>query len=242
MRTLGGVDAGAGSENQSTREAWLEETLAAIKPGSRILDAGAGERQYERFCGHLDYVSQDFAQYDGKGDGIALQMGTWDQSSLDIVSDISAIPEADESFDAIMCIEVLEHLPAPVDALRELSRLLKPGGILLVTAPFCSLTHFAPYFYHTGYGRYFYEYWFPRLRLMIDDITPNGNYFEWLGQEVRRLPDLSKRNLGHRGLAWWKRLAMGWMLRWLQELSDTDYGSAELLHFGYHVRARKALD
>ena len=75
--------------------------------------------------------------------------------------------------------------------------------------------------------------------LTIDDVTPNGNYFEWLGQEVRRLPELSNRNLGHRGLAWWKRLAMGWVLRWLQELSETDYGSAELLNFGYHVRAHK---
>ena len=55
--------------------------------------------------------------------------------------------------DQIMCIEVLEHAPASTDALREMSRLPKPGGILLVTAPFCSLTHFAPYFYHTDYGR-----------------------------------------------------------------------------------------
>jgi len=126
--SLVGAERGCGTRNQATREAWLERTLASIPAGSRILDAGAGELQYKRFCSHLQYVSQDFGQYDGQGDGIGLQKGSWDQSRLDIVSDITAIPEPDASFDAIMCIEVLEHLPAPVDALRELIRLLKPGG------------------------------------------------------------------------------------------------------------------
>lgn len=125
---LVGEERGCGTRNQATREAWLERTLASIPAGSRILDAGAGELQYKRFCSHLQYVSQDFGQYDGQGDGIGLQKGSWDQSRLDIISDITAIPEPDASFDAIMCIEVLEHLPAPVDALRELIRLLKPGG------------------------------------------------------------------------------------------------------------------
>ena len=104
--------------------------------GSRILDAGAGELQYKPFCAHLDYVSQDFAQYDGQGNSVGLQTGTWDQTQLDIVSDITAIPEPDGSFDAIMCVEVLEHVPAPVDALNEFGRLLRLDGILIVTAPF----------------------------------------------------------------------------------------------------------
>ena len=39
--------------------------------------------------GILDYVSQDFAQYDGEGDTIGLQTGTWDQAQLDIISDIT---------------------------------------------------------------------------------------------------------------------------------------------------------
>src|SRR4029453_4432624 len=57
-----------GLENVRNREQWLECVLAEIPAGSRILDAGAGEQQYKRFCRHLQYVSQDFAQYDGKGD------------------------------------------------------------------------------------------------------------------------------------------------------------------------------
>ncbi|HIG28365.1 MAG TPA: SAM-dependent methyltransferase, partial [Verrucomicrobiales bacterium] len=61
-----------GEKNKKTRETWLEKTLASVPEGHRILDAGAGELQYKRFCGHLDYVAQDFAQYDGTetGDGL----------------------------------------------------------------------------------------------------------------------------------------------------------------------------
>src|SRR3546814_3576831 len=58
----------------------------------------AGELQYKRFCTHLNYVSQDFAQYDGKGDGHGLQTDNWDNSLIDIVSDITEIPVANESF------------------------------------------------------------------------------------------------------------------------------------------------
>src|SRR5688572_15168292 len=122
---LGIVDAGTvGTHNESTRIAWLEEALKQIPPGARILDAGAGERRFETFCAHLNYVAQDFGKYDGQGDRVGLQTGSWDQTNLDIVSDIVSIPETDESFDAIMCIEVFEHLPDPVSAIKEFSRLL----------------------------------------------------------------------------------------------------------------------
>lgn len=228
----------AGMSNQSTRNIWLERTLTQLPAGSRILDAGAGELKYKSFCDHLNYVSQDFAQYDGKGDSIGLQMGSWDQSRLDIVSDITQIPEPDASFDAVMCIEVLEHVPYPVDALRELTRLLRSGGVLILTAPFCSMTHFAPYFYQTGYSRYFYEYWLGKLGYEINDIQWNGNYFEYLAQELHRLPSIAKQHAASEP-TWLERHAMNWLLGFLNRCSYHDHGSEQLLAFGLHVKATK---
>jgi 2-polyprenyl-3-methyl-5-hydroxy-6-metoxy-1,4-benzoquinol methylase len=144
-----------GRRNQSDREIWLQSTLKRIPDGSRILDAGAGELQYKKYCSHLNYISQDFGQYDGKGNSEGLQTSSWDNSKLDIISDIIDIPESDKSFDAIMCIEVFEHLPNPIAAIKEFSRLIKDDGFLILTAPFCSLTHFAPYHFYTGFNRFF---------------------------------------------------------------------------------------
>src|SRR5881296_1458986 len=107
-----------GRQNESNRRGWIETALKQIPAGSRILDAGAGEQQFKRFCTHLRYVAQDFARYDGKGDGRGLQMAEWNQKGLDIVCDITAIPEPDGCFDVILCTEVFEHLPNPLLALK----------------------------------------------------------------------------------------------------------------------------
>src|SRR5262249_10145044 len=138
-----------GTRNAATRDAWVAEVLAELPTGARLLDAGAGECQYKKHCGHLQYVAQDNAVYDGKGDA-GLQTGTWDFSKIDIISGCPEMREADASFDAVLCTEVLEHLPDPVRALEEMARLLRPGGTFIITAPFWSLTHFAPYHYATG--------------------------------------------------------------------------------------------
>lgn len=227
-----------GTRNEQTRDEWLARTLEALPAGARILDAGAGELKYRSRCAHLEYVSQDFAQYDGGGDGSGLQMGRWDTSRLDIISDITAIPRPDSSFDAVMCVEVLEHVPDPIAALRELVRLLRPGGTLIVTAPFCALTHMSPYFHATGFSRNFYAYWLERLGVAIDEISPNGSYFEYLGQELRRLREVGERYAGALPTDE-ERAAVRTVLGWLERAAAADRGSSELLAFGWHVRGHK---
>jgi len=225
-----------GTTNQITRETWLESTLKNIPAGKRILDAGAGELQYKKYCTHLNYVSQDFGQYDGKGDAVGLQTNNWDNSKLDIISDITQIPEPDNSFDAIMCIEVLEHIPNPISAIKEFSRLLKKDGTLIITAPFCSLTHFAPYHFYSGFNKYFYEKHLIDFGFKIDEITPNGNYFEYLAQEIQfRIPnDYSKIEFTKEDI-----IIKQDMLKLLEKLADSDKTSSELLCFGYQVKATK---
>ena len=81
-----------GAMNEYARDAWVADVLSKIPAHSKILDAGAGQCRYRKDCSHLEYTSQDFGKYDGTGDGSGLQTGSWDNSKLDIVSDITAIP------------------------------------------------------------------------------------------------------------------------------------------------------
>jgi SAM-dependent methyltransferase len=227
-----------GTKNAATRDAWVAQALSELPAGARLLDAGAGECQYKKHCGHLKYVAQDNAIYDGKGDS-GLQTGSWDFSQIDIVSDIVNIPEPDASFDAVLCTEVLEHLPDPVRAVDEMARLLRPGGVFIITAPFWSLTHFAPYHYATGFNRYFYEFHLGRLGFDIVEMSPNGNFFECVGQELRRVPEMAQRFARGEEPTRLEAYAMQIVLAMVERMSARDTGSPEMLHFDCQVRAVK---
>ncbi|TMI97236.1 MAG: class I SAM-dependent methyltransferase [Bacteroidetes bacterium] len=226
-----------GTTNESARVMWIEKTLKRIPEGLTILDAGAGELQFKKFCDHLKYISQDFGQYSGDGE-IGLQTGTWDNSKLDIVSDILSIPLPDNSVDAIMCTEVLEHIPDPIGAIKEFSRLVKPGGYLLTTAPFASLTHFAPYHFASGLSKFFYEKHLPENGFIIEDLQLNGNFFEFVAQETRRIKIVAEK-YADKKINIFQKIIIHLNLLLLQNLSKKDKGSSELLCYGIHVFARK---
>jgi ubiquinone/menaquinone biosynthesis C-methylase UbiE len=227
-----------GVSNETARELWIQSALKLIPANSRILDAGAGTQRYRKFCAHLDYVSQDFGEYDGQGNSAGLQKGNFEYGKLDIVSDIVAIPEPNSSFDAIMCIEVLEHLQDPISALKEFSRLLKSRGYLIITAPFCSLTHYAPYHFSTGFNKYWYANHLTQNGFEVVEITPNGNFFEFVAQEIYRIPSVSYRYSKSKPRLW-EYLSMFIMQRMLLRFSKRNNGSEELLCFGFNVSARK---
>ncbi|RYZ00073.1 MAG: class I SAM-dependent methyltransferase [Chitinophagaceae bacterium] len=226
-----------GTTNEARRVEWIEASLKKIPAGLTILDAGAGESQFKKFCSHLKYIAQDFGQYHGDGE-VGLHTGSWDNSKLDIVSDIISIPLPDASVDAIMCTEVFEHIPNPVLAIREFGRLLKPGGYLLITAPFVSITHFAPYHFATGFNRYFYEHHLPEHGFSIDDLQLNGSYFEFIAQETRRTKSIGDKYAGVKLNVVQKAIQHLW-LGVLQTLADKDKGSSELLAYGVHVFGRR---
>jgi SAM-dependent methyltransferase len=238
-----GLDLLPGRDYVHQRVRWLEGTLRRIPAHSRLLDAGCGEQQFRVFCSHLDYVSQDFAQYDGKGDGLGGQTVLWDHGRLDIVSDIIEIPEPDASFDAILCVEVLEHVPDAVLALKEFSRLLKPGGQLILTAPFGSHAHFTPFHYATGFNNYWYEWHLKRLGFDIVELRKNGNFFDVLAFEIHLFPSYVRRYCTSTfsfAVAAAAYCIFGLpLVLLLGLLSRTRNRSADVLCFGCHVVARR---
>jgi SAM-dependent methyltransferase len=192
LRAIGTV----GTGNESNRACWLRETLREIPAGAQLLDAGAGTQRNRKYCSHLRYLALDFGRYDGRGDGRGLQVDGFNYGQLDVVGDVVALPVVAGSFDAVLCTEVLEHLPTPELAIKEFSRVVRNGGHLVLTAPFFSLTHYAPFHFATGFDRYFYEHVLPRHQFEIVDLRPNGSFFDVLAQELIRLDGVARQYTG----------------------------------------------
>ena len=117
----------------------------------------------------------------------------------DIVGDIMALPFADSSQDAYICMSVLEHVNAPHRAVDELYRTLKPGGPLLAYVPFLIPYHakegaYADYFRFTKdavrylFARFssvrmepsrrFFEAWFYLLPRFGNTLAPFGRFLD----------------------------------------------------------------
>jgi len=105
---------------------------------------------------------------------------------IDVVSDIWSIPLPDATFDAVLCTEVLEHVPYPIQAVEELSRLLRPGGRLILTVPSNALRHQDPYFFTSGFSDRWLERILPEHNLEIEELTELGDYYSWMKVEIAR--------------------------------------------------------
>jgi hypothetical protein len=114
----------------------------------------------------------------------------------------------------------------------------KHNGYLIITAPFCSLTHYAPYHFITGFNKYWFENHLKNNQFIITEITSNGNFFEYLAQEIYRVPLISTRYAQSKPRLL-ELLSMYIVQRMLLRFSKCDSNSAELLCFGYNVLARK---
>ena len=102
----------------------------------------------------------------------------------DILADACVIPADDASFDCAILAEIAEHLPDPAGAVREAARLLRPGGVLLATAPFLHRVHPDP----IDVGRYAPDWWRATLEgagMGEIEIEPQGRYFSVLADMLR---------------------------------------------------------
>jgi len=134
-----------GSDVNSSRkylERFVREAAASLPEGARVLDAGAGDCLYRPLFDRVQYESADFCQVDKK------------YGDITYVCDLAAIPVEDCTYDLVLLTQVLEHVPHPLAVLRELHRVLKPGGEIWLSAPLYFYEHETPhdYFRYTQFG------------------------------------------------------------------------------------------
>jgi SAM-dependent methyltransferase len=217
--------------NAHTRELWVRAQLEQLPAGIRLLDVGAGEQPYRKYCPQVRYAAQDAGQYEPGAAG--LQLPGWQYGRLDYRCNAWKIPEKDAYFEAVLCTEVLEHLPFPNETLAEFARLLKPGGVLLLTVPYAALPHMQPQFFYSGFSEEYYRFFLGKLGFEIESVTPNGTTYDYLFQEMVRLG--MGFPLGIRALYW---LGMALPLAVLKSMALARPGERQLV-FGYHIRAHK---
>lgn len=104
-----------------------------------VLDVGCGEMPFRAYLPKgTRYVGLDVAE--------AVSFGMRDHPDI-VMFDGVTIPFDDNSWDNILCTEVLEHTIDPAALIAEMLRVLRPGGTLLVTVPFAARVHHAPHDY-----------------------------------------------------------------------------------------------
>ena len=123
---------------------FVENVAKNLPANSSILDAGAGESVYKKLFSHCNCKAIDLAVGESR----------WNYANLDYVGSLHEMPIGDEVFDAVLCTQVLEHLEWPRESVKEMHRVLKPGGKLYMTVPMAQNEHQVPYdfFRYTSYG------------------------------------------------------------------------------------------
>lgn len=112
---------------------WFDRLIEGLPEGSRVLEAGAGPGL---FAPHARAVRPDLRWI-----ALDLIQAPWN----DLVADAQVLPFRDATFDAVVGVDFIHHLSTPLEFLREVARVLKPGGELRVVEPWVSAFSFPIY-------------------------------------------------------------------------------------------------
>ena len=121
---------------------WMEHLVRDAPLSGRVLDLGGGGSGLVRSDGKITR---------------ALLIDIRQQVRPDVVADLrSPLPFADQSVDAVMCLNVLEHVRDGAHVIRECARVLREGGVLVLCVPFLYPLHTAqhPEFFVDDFIRY----------------------------------------------------------------------------------------
>jgi SAM-dependent methyltransferase len=203
---------------------WLEAEGRAAQ-GLRVLDVGCGVKPYlPYFAGAREYVGVDVVPTE----------------HADVVGAAEQLPLEDASFDVVLCIQVLEHVEDPARALRELHRVTRPGGRVLLSTHGTQVYHPTPHDHwrwtHTGLERLFET----SAAWRSVTVTPCAGTGACLGMLLATYLNFAAKRLH---AVWLGRLATravnrlaGWADRLAPSLGELRPGS---LVANYHVVAER---
>jgi len=214
-------------------EVWLRRLIPAKGEGQRLLDVGCG-------TGHhmLDLRQRGFVVSGVDGSEEMLKVARRLNPGCDIRSaDVESLPFEKASFDRILSIEVLRYLPDFRHSVKEMGRVLAPGGVAVVTAcPRFSLNLYALV---------------NRLSssMRVSNLTPLRQYFV-TGGELRRgfeeagFEEIEVHGVYSGPLNWIERLATPVLKPFLRawepaDAAIADFGPARELSNMFVVVARK---
>jgi len=185
----------------------LENSLRLCGPYVKglTLDVGCGRRPYEKtyFAAAKKYVGADYLS---------------DRSRPDVICSALRLPFADRSFETVVSTEVLEHVPDPLRTLKEMRRVLKPGGHLILSTPMYWPRHEVPY----DFFRYPYDgllYLLKEAGFELVRILNRGRSYALLGQVLQHIHPIPGRPINwliNRFFLWCDRrlkhdaVSMGW--------------------------------
>ena len=145
------------------------------KKGKKLLDIGAENSPYKKYFEKLSYFTQDIKQNQDK--------------SIDYIANLNKGLKMikKESFDYILCTEVLEHLKNPQKTFQEFYRILKPKGKVFLTTNFIYQIHMMPndYYRFTKYGL---EYLGKSNGFAIEHLRAHGGVFHVTSYILTTLP------------------------------------------------------
>lgn len=120
-------------QNLSVRYLYRDLQITLPKMHGKLLDVGCGNKPYMTWATNItEYVGLDI-ESEGNAEIKIKYNEKW--------------PIEDKYFDSVLCTQVLEHVDDPGHIVREISRVLRPDGSLVLSVPFCYNQHGAPHDY-----------------------------------------------------------------------------------------------
>lgn len=197
----------------------LEKFLEKHKTSERTLDIGSGGSSYHRFFPNRLTVDID------------------PKREPEIVADAAHMPFKDNEFNVVLCTEMLEHVKNPFDVEKEIRRVTKVGGKLILSTRFVFPLHDTPhdYFRYTKYGlKEIFKEW------EIVEIVDETRNFSALGALMQRVSFQSKLRLNK--ISKFVLLFIAWLFDHFNWLTVEEYGDIKhknkeenIMPTGYYI-------